>query len=212
MTRCQCDGIESLFDAKVAAKELKRYQKKGPRKETSMLLQALGNEGVEGMTLLDIGGGVGAIQHELLSDGVDRATNVDGSSAYIEAAKGQARRQGLEDRVSYHHGNFVDLAPSIGPADIVTLDMVICCYDDMESLVGLSSERARKLYGFVYPKVSWWMKAGLAAGNLYWRARRSSFRAFLHSTGAIDAILRRNGLQRRFYARTAFAQVMVYAR
>ena len=35
--------------------------------------------------------------------------------------------------------------------DILTLDRVICCYPDMQKLVGLSAKRARKLYGLIYP-------------------------------------------------------------
>ena len=111
MSCCQCDGIDKVFSAKVAAKELKAYRKNGPHKATRMLIDALKTEGVEGMTLLDIGGGVGAIQHELLKDGVTTATNVDASSAYGEAAKQEADRLGLGDRVTYHFGDFVALAP-----------------------------------------------------------------------------------------------------
>ena len=212
MKCCQCQGIENLFNAKLAAKKLTSYRKRGPRKETRMLIEALGAEGIKGMTLLDIGGGVGAIQHELLSAGVSSATNVEASLAYMEAAKEEAQRRGHGDRVSYHDGDFVDLAPAIEPADIVTLDAVICCYHDMEALVGLSSQRARKLYGFVYPRDTWWMKVVFAVGNFYCWARRRSFRVFLHPTQAIDAVLRRNGFQQRFYRKTKFLQVVVYAR
>ena len=212
MKCCQCQGIESLFDAKLTAKELKAYRKKGPRKTTRMLIEALGAEGIEGMTLLDIGGGVGAIQHELLGAGVSSATSAEASLAYMEAAKEEAQRLGHGDRVSYHHGDFVDLAPAIEAADIVTLDLVICCYHDMEALVGLSSQRARKLYGFVYPRDTWWFKVVFAVGNFYFWARRRSFRAFLHPTQAIDAVLRSNGFQQRFYHKTRLLQVVVYAR
>ena len=107
MNCCQCCGIDKVFSAKVAAKELKAYRKNGPHKATSVLIDALKAEGAEGMTLLDIGGGVGAIQHELLKDGVTTATNVDASSAYSEAAKQEADRLGLSDRVTYHFGDFV---------------------------------------------------------------------------------------------------------
>ena len=39
-----------------------------------------------------------------------------------------------------------------------------------------------------------------------------SFRAFLHPTQAIHAVLSRNGFQQRFYRKTRFFQVAVYAR
>ena len=95
MKCCQCQGIESQFNAKQAAKELKDYRRRGPRKSTRMLIEALGAEGIKGMTLLDIGGGVGAIQHELLSAGVSSATDVEASLAYMETAKEEAQRRGM---------------------------------------------------------------------------------------------------------------------
>ena len=130
-----CQSIETHFNKKTVAKELKRYREKGPLKVTRVLIEALKAEGIEGMTLLDIGGGVGSIQHELLKAGVSNIINVEASKAYIEAAKEEAERQGHADQVSHHHGNFIDLAPDIPQVDIVTLDRVICCYHDMQALV-----------------------------------------------------------------------------
>jgi acetyl-CoA C-acetyltransferase len=60
-----------------------------------MLLEAIKKEGVAGLTLLDIGGGVGAIQHALLDAGVEQATDVDASSAYLDATRTEAQRRGL---------------------------------------------------------------------------------------------------------------------
>jgi magnesium-protoporphyrin O-methyltransferase len=177
-----------------------------------MLTNALKHEGVGGMTLLDIGGGIGAIQHELLKAGAKAATNAEASTAYIEAAKEEAERQGQANRVAYHCGDFVDLAPGIGPADIVTLDRVICCYHDMQELVGQSSARAQRFYGLVYPRDTWWMKIGITLLNLVLWARRSPFRTFLHTTQAVDTVVRGNGLEQRFYEKTLVWQVVVYAR
>ena len=147
----QCRGIEKVFDQKEAKKDLKRYRKKGPSDTTRMLVEAIKEEGVQQGTVLDIGGGVGAIQYELLDAGASGAVSVDASTAYVEAAKAEAQRRGHGDRISHIHGNFVEVAPDIEPADIVTLDKVICCYDDVEGLVDLSSQRAARLYGVVLP-------------------------------------------------------------
>ncbi len=212
MNCCQCQGIEALFDEKYVTRELARYRKKGPDKTTRILIDTLKAEGVQGMTLLDIGGGVGDIQHELLHAGVRSATNVEASTAYIGAAKAEAERQGHADRVSYQHGDFVDLASHLPPADIVTLDRVICCYHDMEKLVGLSTARTRKLYGLIYPRDVWWVKIGLAIGNLFFRLRRSPFRVFVHPTEAVEAVVVSNGFKRRFDQRTLIWQVVVYTR
>ena len=92
MDCCQCQGIETEFNRKTAAKQLRRYRENGPAKTTLMLTNALTDEGVGGMTLLDIGGGIGAIQHELLKAGAKAATNAEASTAYIEAAKEEVER------------------------------------------------------------------------------------------------------------------------
>lgn len=212
MNCCQCQGIEEVFSQPFVTKELSRYRDKGPIKTTRMLIDAIKAEGVDGLTLLDIGGGVGAVEHELLDAGVNCATDVDASQAYINAARDEAQRKGYVEKVSYHYGNFVELAEDIGPADIVTLDRVICCFDDMERLVGLSAERARKLYGLVYPRDTWLMKIGIAIMNFFLLLRRSPYRSYLYQTKAVEAILRNNGFKRRSFSQTMAWQVAVYAR
>jgi Methyltransferase domain len=212
MDCCQCKGIETLFNEKEARNRLRDYRKDGPAKTTRMLVEALRAEGVEGMTLLDIGGGVGAIQHELLRSGIERAISVEASTAYLKAAQEEAERQGHADRVSYYHANFVDLAPHIASADIVTLDRVICCYHDMPGLVGRSVAKAERLYGVVYPRDTWWMRAAISLGNLYFRVVRNPFRTFVHPTQAVDALVLGSGLQQRFYKTSGPWQVVVYAR
>ena len=216
MDCCQCQGIESVFDKKVAAKDLKRYRKKGTTGTTRALIEALKAEGLEGLTLIDIGGGIGVIQHELMDAGVASATNVDASSAYVETAREEAKRRGYADRVTYHHGNFVEMAPELAPADVVTLDKGICCYHDMDALVGASSKLAGKLYGVIYPRDTWWVKlifrTMISMATLYFLIRRNPFRPYLHPTQAVDAVVRANGLQQRSYKASGIWQVVVYSR
>ena len=212
MTCTQCQGIEELFSEEYVAKELKRYRKRGPDKTTRMLIQALKEQNVEGLTLLDIGGGLGAIQHELLGAGVESATDIDASGAFLAATKAETARRGYAERVHYQHGNFVDLAEDVPPADIVTLDRVICCYPDMQKLVGLSVVRAGRLYGLVFPRNVWWMKIYHAFQSFFLRLSRSRFRTYLHPTEAVEALVKEHGFQRRFYRKTLVWQVVVYAR
>ena len=209
----QCVGIEQFFDAKEAERELGDYRRKGPDKTTRMLIDALVSAGVTGKTLLDIGGGVGAVQHELINAGVRSAVDVDGSSAYIEAARGEAERQGHEGRVSYHHGDFVELAPRLEQADIVTMDRVVCCYPDMERLLELSAARAGSLYGQVYPRAWPLTRAAVRLSNLYLKlVRRNPFRVFIHDPEEIDATVRDSGLRPRYHAKTLVWNVVVYQR
>ena len=97
--------------------------------------------GIEGSTILDIGGGIGVIDQELLKAGAGHATMVDVSHAYLDVAREEARDADLLDRIDFHHGDFVGRAAETEPADIVTLDRVVCCYHDADALVGLSSAR-----------------------------------------------------------------------
>lgn len=212
MNCCQCQGIEQLFSQGYVTGELTRYRTKGPDKTTRMLSEAIAAEGVEGYSLLDIGGGLGAVQHELFSSGVKSAIAVEASSAYLSAAKDEIQRRGLADRVSFYFGNFVDLVEDIAPADIVTLDRVICCYPDMEQLVGLSARQARKLYGLVYPRDVWWMRIVMALENIYYRLRRNPYRAFIHPTKAVESVLGKHGLKRRSHRQTLAWQVSIYTR
>ncbi|MFW9959368.1 MAG: methyltransferase domain-containing protein, partial [Candidatus Odinarchaeota archaeon] len=195
----QCTSIEEHFDENYVAKELKKYRKEGPEKTTQVLINALLAEGVSGMTLLDIGGGIGVIQHELLRAGVSSCINVEASSAYIEAAKEEAQRQGHAESMKHLCGNFVDLAADIPQCDIVTLDRVICCYHDVEKLVEKSSVLAGELYGLVYPLNNWKARFLGALENLTYRLHRSSFRVFVHPTDVVEDIVRGNGFERLFY-------------
>ncbi len=212
MTSCQCQGLEMLFNEKEARAKLKDYRANGPAKTTRILLDGLKAQGVRDLTLLDIGGGIGAIPHELLNSGAASARNVDASSAYIRAAKEESVRQGHAERSVFQHGNFVDLAPDIATVDVVTLDRVICCYDDMQTLVALSAERARKYYGLVFPKDSWWMRLFHPLLNFGLLIERNPMRTFIHATAAVDALLAEKGLKRIFQRNTILWQVMVYAR
>ena len=212
MPCCQCEGIEREFDETFARNELKRYRKKGLRKTSGLLVDAIQREMNGAETLLDIGGGVGGIQLELLRRGVQRATSVDASTGFIEAAREEAGRAGLADRIDHHHGDFLDVAEGISAADVVTLDRVICCYHDMPALVGASSARARSLYGVVYPRDEWWMHLSARAANLWFSVRKSPMRTFIHPTEKVEAVLRREGMQRSFLHRTLLWQVVVYRR
>lgn len=208
----QCQGLERFFDQRTAERQLQQYRKRGPDKTTRLLLAALQAEGVEGLTLLDVGGGIGAIQLALLKAGVTSATDVDASTAYLAAAQTEAQREQVAGRVTYQHGDFVDLAEQVAPAGVVTLDRVICCYHDMRGLVSQSAAKATRLYGVVYPRDTWWTRAALVVGNLLLRSQKVTARVFVHPTAVVDALVRAAGLERRYQRDGVFWQVVVYAR
>jgi magnesium-protoporphyrin O-methyltransferase len=204
--------VEAVFDAREAKRRLKRYRRRGPDRTTQMLIEALVEVGVAGAEILDIGGGVGAISHALLAAGARSSTHVDASSPYLEVAREESERRRNSDRITFRFGDFVELAPTIPPADAVTLDRVICCYPGMEQLVGLSAAHATRVVGAVYPLDNWWMRMASPAINLFLSFRGIGFRSYIHPTAAVDAVLRAHGPRMRSRRRTIAWQVVVYSR
>lgn len=210
---CQCEGIETRFDQAYVAKKLKRYQNEGPEDTTQILIDAIKGSMSQDMTLLDIGGGLGDIQHALLSAGVKESVNCEASTAFVNACKDEALRLGNADRITHIKGDFVDVAADIPEVDIVTLDRVICCYHEMPGLVSKSLGKARRLYGIVIPVDRWWLKlATWAINNLRYLFQHNPFRVFVHSTEAIEGLVLSQGFERVFFETKGTWQVCLYAR
>jgi tRNA1(Val) A37 N6-methylase TrmN6 len=207
----QCNALEDIFDPAYAESELKAYRKKGPSKSTRALLDGLrAVEDVNGRALLDIGGGVGAIQFALLDTGLARATSVDASRAYLDAAKREAERRGYASRIDQLHGDFVAHAPALGNFDFVTLDRVICCYPDMHALVRLAAERATRAIAWVSPRDASWMRLAARTLNTVQRLRRHAFRFFVHPDAAIQAILSARGMRPHSHRTSGVWQINIW--
>lgn len=208
-----CQGAEDVFSNQFARSELKDYRENGPRKSTQVLLKIMKSLGVQDLTLLDIGGGVGAIQHELFAAGLDSAVDVDASSAYINACREEAEQRGHLHKITYQHGDFVQIASEVDEADIVTLDRVICCYPDVRALVELSSSQAKRYYAVVFPRDNWLFKAAIPIFNFFaFKLWGNPFRTFIHSSKMVDAIVQKNGLSLVTHKNVGFWQVFVYER
>ncbi len=204
--------LDRQFDARHAARHLRAYRRQGPVGTTRALIEALRAGGVDGQTVLDIGGGVGVVHHELLRSGAAAAVDVDASRAYLSVAREEAERQGHADRVRYLAGDFIALADDVDPADLVALDRVICCYRDMAALVGRSAALARRRYGLVYPRDSWLGRVGVVLLNAGFRLSRSSFRTYVHRTAEVDAIVASHGLVKVLHRTTPIWQLALYER
>ena len=189
-----------MFDASRARKDMRAYSKRGARGATRRLLDAvrasIREKGTADFTHLDIGGGVGVLQHELARDGSVQTTAVDASRPYLELLRQAALERGYAARQKRIEGDFTQVADSVEPATIVTLDKVICCYPDMTSLVRASARKAIVLYGIAVPRDSAWVRAVVGVGNWFLqRVLRWQFRAFAHSHQAIDRLCAEEGLE-----------------
>jgi SAM-dependent methyltransferase len=205
-------GCPNTFSAKEADDDLRRYLQRGADSTTRALIDAIVAEGVQGATLLDIGGGIGAIQLELLGKGAASTVAIDATEAYVAVARAEAERRGFGDRTTARVGDFADLAEEIEPADIVTLDRVLCCDPDLPGLLGRAAERARRMVGLVYPREVWWNRIGAAGIAAFGWLTRDRTRMYVHRVRQIDAILRSAGFERRDIDRTLVWQVALYVR
>lgn len=212
MTCCNhCKDSHELFDRTKAEKQLRTYRQSGlPNKSTGLLIDGLKSLNLDGKTLLDVGGGVGMIQYELLSEGLSGATMVEASPAYLEVAQNEARQRGYADRISHRYGDFVELAPEISAADLVTLDRVICCYPHLQELVQASTAKAKRWYGVVYPKERWYNQLGERLANTYFWIRNMDFRLYVHAD--VDATIRAEGFAPFYEAGTILWRVALYER
>jgi len=191
-----CEITDHAFSEAEAKSELRNYRKRGPADQTKLILNAIRSLSLKNADLLDIGGGIGVIHHELLNDVAREATHVDASSAYLKEAKEEAARRGHGERVDFIHADFTEVASDLPKADIVTLDRVVCCYPDFRRLLKAAAEHSRQALAFTYPRETWYMRVGLKVINFFQGLRRDPFRVFLHPVAEMDGLLKREGFER----------------
>jgi hypothetical protein len=195
MSCCSRKGCDEFFTDRVARRDARRYERKGLDGDARRLVDFVRQRGLLSRTVLEIGGGIGSIQLELLRAGAVHATNVELSPAYEPYAAKLAAAAGVAGRVERRLLDFAERAGEVEPADVVVLHKVVCCYPDYEALVGAAAGHATRELVLTFPRDAWWMRIGLAGANLLQRVRRKSFRVYLHPPAAILAVARSHGLE-----------------
>jgi 16S rRNA G966 N2-methylase RsmD len=195
MNCCSAKGCDEFFSERVARRDAGRYRRAGIDDSAQRVVEFVRGHGIEGRSVLEVGGGVGAIQLELLRAGAARAENVELSAAYEPYAAELLQEAGLEERVERQLLDFAAQGDEVQPADVVILHKVVCCYPDYESLVGAAAVHAQSQLALTFPRESWWTKVGIGVVNLIERVRRKTFRVYVHSPAAMIAVARLHGLE-----------------
>jgi 2-polyprenyl-3-methyl-5-hydroxy-6-metoxy-1,4-benzoquinol methylase len=188
---CNPTDYRRLFSSKQARRDARRFRRRGLRGTSQDLVELAGD--VHGASVLDVGGGVGAIELELLAAGAERATNIELSGGYEQTAAGLIAERGVEARIDRHVGDFV--TAEIDPHDLVVMHRVVCCYPDVDALVGNAADRARHVLLLTYPQESPMVRLGFRAMNLWLRLSGCGFRAYVHRSARIAAIAEEHGLR-----------------
>ena len=193
---CARHGQEEFFGAKTAAHDARTYRRKGADSMTRSLARRAAAQGVDGATVLEIGGGIGQVALELVKAGAASGEVVELLPDYELHLRELAREAGIGARVGFHTADLVADPGAAAPADIVVMNKVVCCTPDGVELAGIAASLARRTLVLSHPREAWWARAGIGAVNLWLRLRRRRFRVFAHPQAALEAAVEAHGLAR----------------
>jgi 2-polyprenyl-3-methyl-5-hydroxy-6-metoxy-1,4-benzoquinol methylase len=204
---CPSRDYHRFFNQRFARRLANRYRKRGLDPTAQTMVQVLRELGLEGASVLEIGGGVGELEIELLQAGAARAQNLELSPAYEQEARTLAARAGVQGRLDWRLQDLAEDPGAVAPADLVVLHRVVCCYPDYARLLGAAADHARRALVFSYPPSNALSRAFYVVFNLVMRLTQSGFRGFAHPPGAMLGVLEDHGLQRTFQHRGRIWQV-----
>ena len=195
---CDARGCDGIFGARFARRAAARYRKRGLDRTASRMVAFLERRGLDGATILEVGGGVGEIHLELLKRGAVRAVALELSEAYEEEAERLQHEAGVDGRVERRRHDLAADPAAVEAADVVVLHRVVCCYPDYERLLGAVADHARAAVVFSYPPRNAPSRLFVSAQNLLFRLLRKEFRVFTHPPSRMLAVLGDRGLRRTF--------------
>lgn len=191
MSRCCSPFSEAAtdqFGAGVARRDVASYRRRGPDAPTRLLRDSVLAADTGRLSVLDIGGGIGALSLELIAAGVQHATLVDASASYLSAAREEATRTDRTRQLDIVAGDFVELGGKLPPAEIVAMNRVVCCYPD------------------------WYIRAVGECGNTIRAITGKTFRTFVHDERAMHALIEARGFRRQSRRDTFVWQIEVWTR
>ena len=212
MAGCCGQDYERLFSGRFAKMLAARYRKRGLDKSSRRIADYVRGHGIAGATVLEIGGGVGEIQIELLKAGASRTTNLEVSTGYEDDGRRLAAEAGVSDRIDRRLYNIAEDAGPVEPADVVVLHRVVCCYGDYGRLLGAAADHARRMLVFSHPPRNPVSRAFYVCFNSVMRMTGNSFRGFAHPPAAMRAVLEKHGLRKAYEHRGLVWRIAAFER
>ena len=196
---CSCCGgnaCDSFFGEKMARRELRAYLGRGLRGDARVLADWALARAPGAARVLEVGGGVGAIQAELVRAGAAEGTVVEVVPAWESYARQLAEQTGISERTSFVLADLAEQPEAVAPADVVALRRVVCCSPYGPRLLGVAAGLTRRLLVASYPRRTRLVRAGIRAQNALFALLRREFRVYLHDPAALTAAAEDAGLQR----------------
>lgn len=184
-----------MFKPRFARRSLKRYRTKGLDELERRMVAAASADGVEGARVLEIGGGIGTLQTELLLAGAEDGEVVELVGSYEPYARELARATGLAGRTSFRVADILDEPEGVDPADLVVMNRVVCCSPDGVALAREAARLARRTLVLSFPRDLVWLRASARCMNAGFRLLGRSFRVFVHSRTALVAAAEAEGMR-----------------
>ncbi len=190
-------------------RDARRYRRKGLTDSAGWILQVLGDDGVADRSVLEVGGGIGSLQIELLEAGASHATNVEIIDSYEATARSLIAERDLEARVERHIADYAQHPEHNPAADIVIMHRVICCYPDPDTLTAAACSRARDRVAITIPRDTPWVKLGFWGMNACLRLRRIAFRGYVHPQARILEVANSHGFHATHHQRGALWESLI---
>ncbi|MBI1806434.1 MAG: methyltransferase domain-containing protein [Ignavibacteria bacterium] len=204
-------GADKFF-SRNSRKYLKRFLNRGLAKEQRYLVEGILSSPIEGQTILEIGCGVGGLHMTLLKRGAISAIGIDIAEGMLNSARQLSRELGLEKNTTYIRGDFTQTREEIPVVDIVILDKVICCYEDVNQLLVTSLEKTRRIYALSFPKPTRLVKLSFLTLITLGKLLRWSFSPYWHDWNAVLQFIHGKHFK-EIYSKDTFAwSVHVFAK
>ena len=184
-----------MFDPRLARRSLERYREKGLDRLERMMLAEARARGLDDARVLEIGGGIGVLQSELLEAGAACGEVVELAPSYEPYAQELARERGVEGRSSFRIADVLEAPEAVEPAEIVLLNRVVCCSPEGVRLAGVAARLAQRTLVLSFPRNRVLVRAGIRLANAWFWLRRRSFRVFLHPPTALVRAAEAEGLR-----------------
>lgn len=211
---CACggNGCDSFFGERFARRTLRRYLAKGLGGDELLIADWATEQGLDGCAVLEVGGGVGALQTELLRRGAAAGVVVDVVPAFEPFARELACDAGVAERSSWVLADLAEEPDAVDAADLVALRRVVCCSPYGPALLGAASRLTRRALFASYPRYTRPARVAARLQNVIFAMLRREFRVFVHRPADLDAAAADRGLVRAQTHRGLVWETAAYTR
>jgi len=202
---CSCCASDRLdiFDERAARRALRRYLANGLGGTDALQIAAWAEEGgLDGASVVEVGGGIGQIQADLLRRGAATGRVVELVAEYEAPAAELVEAASVAERSSFQLADLLSEPEAVEEADVVVLRRVVCCTADGPALLAAAAGKARRTLLASYPRDRLLVRAAVRLENLAFAVLRKRFRTFAHRPDELERAVAREGLTRTRLSRS----------